>query len=189
MKIIPVFVLAAIVAASFSSGAHAAVPNKDLSFGSRGEDVVSLQHELIAYGGPAAQALSKVGATGYFGPLTRAALVEFQKNNGITPAAGYFGAKTRAALSLRAEPEVLYTGTISAVDTGCFVDAVCSVTVGGKKVVLLTGERLIGPRETGALKGVDSIGDLEGKIGAEARVYAAKLNKEWGDYTLEGKSN
>ncbi len=45
-----------------------------------------------------AQALAQPRTTSYayFGGLTRAALAEFQKSVGITPASGYFGAKTRA---------------------------------------------------------------------------------------------
>lgn len=34
-------------------------------------------------------------STGYFGPLTRAALSKFQAQNGISPAVGYFGPITR----------------------------------------------------------------------------------------------
>jgi hypothetical protein len=37
--------------------------------------------------------------TSFFGGLTRAALVKYQKAKGITPAVGYFGPKTRAALA------------------------------------------------------------------------------------------
>jgi Ice-binding-like/Putative peptidoglycan binding domain len=71
----------------------------DLTMGSRGNNVNALQQFLISQGkGPAAQALAGNGASTYFGALTRAALAEFQKNNGITPASGYFGAKTRAYL-------------------------------------------------------------------------------------------
>jgi len=39
-------------------------------------------------------------ATGYFGALTRAGVVAWQKAAGVTPAAGYFGAKSRAAFNL-----------------------------------------------------------------------------------------
>jgi peptidoglycan hydrolase-like protein with peptidoglycan-binding domain len=59
--------------------------------------VNTLQQFLIFQGkGPAAQALASNGATMYFGVLTRAALAEFQKSVGITPAIGYFGPITRA---------------------------------------------------------------------------------------------
>jgi hypothetical protein len=80
-----------------------------------------------------------------------------------------------------------FTGTISAVDTGCFADAECSVTVDGKKVVILTGMRLGAPQEVGTLKGVESIGDIEAKIGSQAKVYAAKTAD--GSYTLYGSGD
>lgn len=71
----------------------------DLKQGSRGGDVTILQQFLISQGkGPAAQALAGVGATAYFGAMTRAALAEFQAKTGINPPVGYFGAITRAYL-------------------------------------------------------------------------------------------
>jgi peptidoglycan hydrolase-like protein with peptidoglycan-binding domain len=72
----------------------------NLQQGSSGNDVIILQQFLIAQdGGAADQALANIGATGYFGSLTRAALAEFQANEGINPALGNFGAITRAYLS------------------------------------------------------------------------------------------
>ena len=67
---------------SVSSGYNFA---KDLTVGSRGADVTALQNML-----------GVSPATGYFGPLTKAAVVKFQLEKGISPAAGYFGPKTRA---------------------------------------------------------------------------------------------
>ncbi len=75
------------------------MPGVNLTLGSKGDSVVSLQNILIrAQKGPAAAALSVYGATGYFGAATQAALAEFQRAVGITPAAGYFGPKTQAYL-------------------------------------------------------------------------------------------
>lgn len=69
----------------------------DLMTGSRDNNVNILQQFLISQNkGPSAQALGKNGATMYFGPLTRAALAEFQATVGIKPALGYFGPITRA---------------------------------------------------------------------------------------------
>ncbi|MEK7135997.1 MAG: ice-binding family protein [Patescibacteria group bacterium] len=66
---------------------------------SRGDGVTTLQQFLITQNkGVAARALAKVGATAYFGPLTRAALVEFQGRVGISPALGNFGPITRSYL-------------------------------------------------------------------------------------------
>ncbi|MDP3793629.1 MAG: peptidoglycan-binding domain-containing protein [Candidatus Uhrbacteria bacterium] len=65
--------------------------------GNRGDNVKILQQFLISQNkGPAARVLARVGATGYFGPLTRAALAEFQAKVGIKPALGNFGPITRA---------------------------------------------------------------------------------------------
>ncbi|MFA5877715.1 MAG: peptidoglycan-binding protein [Candidatus Paceibacterota bacterium] len=65
---------------------------RNLTVGSKGDDVTCLQNALIAagYSVPA-------GATGYFGSQTVAAVVAWQKAAGVSPAAGYFGAISRAA--------------------------------------------------------------------------------------------
>src|SRR3989344_5045438 len=61
----------------------------DLTVGSKGDDVKSLQNYLISVNkGSAAAALAAVGATGFFGSLTRAALGEYQASAGVSPAAG-----------------------------------------------------------------------------------------------------
>jgi peptidoglycan hydrolase-like protein with peptidoglycan-binding domain len=76
-----------------------AVEVRDLYFGLTGDDVVKLQQILISTAtGSSSEALAKVGATGYFGPLTQAALAEWQAANGVTPALGYFGTITRAKM-------------------------------------------------------------------------------------------
>ena len=83
--------------------------------------------------------------------------------------------------------EKRFSGTISAVDTACFADGVCSVTVDGKKVILVQGGlALDSGAAVGKLLGVDSIGDLEGKMGAFANVYAKETPD--GGYTLYGNS-
>lgn len=80
-----------------------------------------------------------------------------------------------------------FSGTITAVDTGCFSDMICSVSVDGKKVVLVQGGRGMDPNtQVGKLVGVPSIGDLEQKIGAHANVYATTTAD--GGYSLYGDS-
>lgn len=65
----------------------------------RGADVSVLQQFLIGQAkGTAALALRTNGISGYFGPLTRAALVEYQVASGIFPAIGYFGPLTRTKM-------------------------------------------------------------------------------------------
>lgn len=63
---------------------------RDLTIGMRGDDVMDLQKFLIEQ-----KQYPEALATGYFGPLTRAALARFQQAQGITPAVGYFGPLTR----------------------------------------------------------------------------------------------
>ena len=72
---------------------------RNLSIGSTGSDVLTLQKFLITQKiGSAANALGVSGASGTFGPLTKAALAEYQTAVGISPT-GYFGPSTRAYVS------------------------------------------------------------------------------------------
>ncbi len=71
----------------------------NLTSGSVGGSVTLLQSFLIEQGsGPEAQKLALRGTTGYFGALTKSALIEYQKAHGIIPASGYFGPLTKAYL-------------------------------------------------------------------------------------------
>lgn len=68
----------------------------NLRYGSRGEAVSELQKVLIAQG----YLVLKTGLpTGWFGPMTRAALIKWQRANGI-PATGFFGPLSRAKMNL-----------------------------------------------------------------------------------------
>ncbi len=69
---------------------------KDLKQGMTDPDVTRLQQFLIKMNrGPKAQALAKTGVSQYFGSQTKAALGEYQKKVGISPASGVFGPVTR----------------------------------------------------------------------------------------------
>ena len=74
---------------------------RDVTLGSKGDDVKALQVWLNAHGYTivSSGAGSPGKETNTFGGLTRAALIKFQKAKGINPASGYFGPKTRAALA------------------------------------------------------------------------------------------
>lgn len=61
---------------------------RNLTIGSSGEDVASLQTWLESRG---FLTMPAGVAKGYFGPLTRSALASYQASAGIYPAAGYFG--------------------------------------------------------------------------------------------------
>ena len=79
--------------------ASATTFTRSLTIGSSGTDVHALQLFLISKStGSAAKALMENGATNYFGKLTQAALAEYQKSVGITPAIGYFGSLTKTYL-------------------------------------------------------------------------------------------
>jgi peptidoglycan hydrolase-like protein with peptidoglycan-binding domain len=66
---------------------------RDLTTGSTGADVTCLQNYLTGTG----HFTFSGGATGYFGPITQAAVAAWQAANGITPPAGYFGPISRGA--------------------------------------------------------------------------------------------
>lgn len=67
---------------------------RNLGVGARGDDVRALQELLAREGFLAPSAL-----TGYFGALTKAAVIRYQNAHGIVPASGYAGPKTRAVLN------------------------------------------------------------------------------------------
>ena len=73
---------------------------KDLQVGSKGTDVTNLQNVL-----------GVSPATGYFGAITKAALIKYQSEKGISPAAGYFGPKTRAFVNTAAAGTATTGGT------------------------------------------------------------------------------
>lgn len=69
------------------------LPQQNLTVGDRGDDVRTLQQILINR-----DHLNISTSTGYFGPLTRTALADYQQANGISPASGYYGSVTRSRL-------------------------------------------------------------------------------------------
>lgn len=82
--------------ASPTVGSTSPLPAGDLDVGSSGSAVAVLQQYLIrTESGTAAANLAKAGATGNFGPITKAALIEYQLSVGISPASGYYGSATR----------------------------------------------------------------------------------------------
>ncbi|HTY39980.1 MAG TPA: peptidoglycan-binding domain-containing protein [Candidatus Paceibacterota bacterium] len=96
MKKIVRVAVSVVMMGAVSGFARAAI-NSPLTLGSRGAQVTELQQTLAGlgfYNGP---------ITGYFGSLTKAAVVQFQLANGINPAAGYFGAISRAKLNQSAQ--------------------------------------------------------------------------------------
>lgn len=68
--------------------------NTDLWLGMSGNDVTELQKRLQAEG-----FYTFPTVTGYFGPITKAAVEAYQRAHNIVPASGYVGPMTRAALN------------------------------------------------------------------------------------------
>lgn len=93
-----------------SASANYAPFTKNLSLGSRGDDVARLQQYLEEGG----YLTMPAGASyGYFGKLTQKALIAYQKDNDITPASGYFGPKTRAVVNADLEARAAASETAS----------------------------------------------------------------------------
>src|SRR3989344_3401610 len=111
-------------AASGTSLAAVQAINTDLTIGSKGADVTTLQTWLVEEG----YLVMPVGVPmGYFGTLTQKALAQFQAENAITPAAGYFGPKTRGVIAtLVSVPIVPSTG----LPEGCASTSGFSATTG-----------------------------------------------------------
>ena len=70
----------------------------NLTLGSRGAEVESLQQILVSDG----FLIMPAGVSyGYFGPLTRTAVARWQSANGVSPALGYFGPISRTVLAAK----------------------------------------------------------------------------------------
>ncbi len=76
---------------------------RDLTIGSKGEDVKKLQEFLKEQG------FFNREASSYFGSVTKEALINFQKKANISPTAGYFGLKTRNYINslIKSKPAVI----------------------------------------------------------------------------------
>jgi len=88
---------------------------RDLTLGSTGADVVSLQTFLVAQGNLVMPAGVSMG---YFGTLTQSALASYQAANGIAPAVGYFGPITRANVQAKCVATTPTTPTTPGTTTG-----------------------------------------------------------------------
>ncbi|MEN9621680.1 MAG: trimeric autotransporter adhesin [Candidatus Parcubacteria bacterium] len=116
--LIKAFVAAGIISADKAAMATALVSStastsfsKDLTVGSSGSEVSALQ-----------AAIGVTPATGYFGSVTKSAVMKFQASKGIS-ATGFVGPLTRAALngsgsSVVTAPVVTTPGTTSVVNSG-----------------------------------------------------------------------
>ncbi len=76
-------------------GANTFFFSSNLTVGSRGNDVLNLQNYLASLG------LFDGPFTGFFGPITKASVIAYQKANGL-PQTGFFGPLTRASINANA---------------------------------------------------------------------------------------
>ncbi|MBI4134780.1 MAG: peptidoglycan-binding protein [Candidatus Sungbacteria bacterium] len=88
-------ILLVVIAGTFPFLGHAAEFSRNLFLGTRGDDVKALQ-EFLARD---ALLYPEGIISGYFGALTKRAVVRFQEREKIMPAAGFVGEKTRARLN------------------------------------------------------------------------------------------
>src|SRR3989344_3935208 len=94
-----ILALGFLVSSVSSANAETIVTN--LTVGSRGAEVSTLQQVLVSGG----YLVMPYGVSyGYFGFLTRAAVAKWQRANGVAPALGYFGPISRAVFAKQASP-------------------------------------------------------------------------------------
>lgn len=123
--------------------------SSDLSLGSKGEGVVSLQTNLEQTG---LLTMPAGVAKGYFGPATKRALMRYQAQVGVR-ATGYFGAMTRAAWnkSSMTKPEGVIVGgalmvpNLDIVDNAVNASNVTTVVVAVKAAGLVETLKSKGP--------------------------------------------
>lgn len=101
-------VMALVSGGSSASSSSCASYTRDLTLGSTGSDVTSLQQMLVSGG----YLVMPAGVSmGYFGGLTQAALAKYQAAMGISPAAGYFGPVTRGSITCTSTGSTGSTGS------------------------------------------------------------------------------
>jgi len=87
---------------------------KDLQMGSTDDQVMMLQ-QVLNKSADTRVANMSAGSSGmetrYFGAMTKAAVIKFQRKNSISPAVGYVGPKTRATLNAMGGTVTTGTGT------------------------------------------------------------------------------
>jgi hypothetical protein len=113
----------AVLALALVASAQGYTFSANLTVGSTGPAVVALQTALIAQGYSIPSIASGAAAKGYFGAQTQAAVKAYQAAHGV-PATGFVGPLTRAALNGGA------TATTGSMMTSCPAGYVCTPTGG-----------------------------------------------------------
>ncbi|OGM92932.1 hypothetical protein A2372_03740 [Candidatus Wolfebacteria bacterium RIFOXYB1_FULL_54_12] len=88
-------------------GVETYVFSSNLTIGSTGNAVTELQKMLAKEG------FFDLSATGYFGQITKNAVIAYQKAHNINPASGFVGSLTRAELNKTQGGKVLGVSTVS----------------------------------------------------------------------------
>lgn len=178
MKKLALGVIALALAFSFSvASADSYNFQTNLTVGSRGADVSSLQTVLISGG-----YLTAVTApTGYFGSATKAALAKWQTAKGISPAVGYFGPLTRAALNGTAV-------TSGSTVPGCVAGAAFSSTTGAACGTTSTATGITTPGVEGTLSLTSSNAGLASSIyegDSKVGILGLKLEAKTSDISVQ----
>jgi peptidoglycan hydrolase-like protein with peptidoglycan-binding domain len=116
--------------------------SNNLGIGSRGDDVLALQKELTLDG-------ETVPATGYFGPLTAAAVTTLQEKYatdvltplGLSRGTGYFGSSTRMMLNSLGTSHCVIPNESNTTSTAPIIVGIAptSSPIGGSVTILGTG--------------------------------------------------
>lgn len=141
--------------------------SSDLTVGSSGTSVVVLQQALVAQGYltmPAGVAM------GYFGSLTKAAVMKWQAANGV-PATGYFGPISRAKFNGSAGA----TGTVPGTTIGGGSVSVGVITTPGVEGTLTVSENASPASGTKLYEGSTKVGVLGIKL--EAKTSDIKIER------------
>lgn len=92
--------VAVLAFATVASAQSMAFPTSDLTVGSTGAEVTALQHALMSAGYDIPALSSGAANYGYFGSQTKAAVAKLQEDKGVVnPGTGYYGPLTRAAIN------------------------------------------------------------------------------------------
>ncbi len=129
-SLIMVVSAAAVLHASAAGSSVYGIFTRDLTLGSKGDDVTALQQILFD------KHYLRSAPTGYFGAMTKAALAGLQKDSGIAPATGYFGTKTRAmVISLVPSSDPSSTSATPAMQTPSNTQPALKVTLSAENPV------------------------------------------------------
>ena len=160
------FVIAIVLVAVPSVNAAGYVFTRNLTVGSTGADVSALQ-----------SAVGVVPATGYFGSITKAAVVKFQISKGIS-GTGYVGPLTMAALN--AAPAV--TPSVALCPNGMTLASNCSVAPGTTGTPVVAGNGTDGTLNSAQSSFVSS--GISIKKGETKDVVAINLKASAGPVTV-----